>query len=136
MRKGLSNLGVFYSEKGINGDKRCIMVDYRDAHMFRVSSSAASAISNVEHPWLIYCLATGYERNGKLRMEVVEVKVRKKIYHSDQEFLNLVNEAHEALKHEFKINNKLTNLSWLASPNGEEITREQIDAVLTKYGAW
>ncbi len=136
MRKGLANLGVFYSDKGINGDKRCIMVDYRDAHKFRVTESAARAIANIEHPWNIYCIATGFESNGKERLSVHIVDANNRIYQSEPEFLRLINEAHEALAEEFSQYNRLTNLSWLAQPNGEHITNEQIDLVVKEYGAW
>ena len=136
MRKGLFGLAVFNSRNGINGDKRCLMVDYRDGHKFRVSENAARAIADVEHPWVIYCIATGVERNGKARMEVGVAKVDRRLYQSEPEFLNFINNAHEALEADFKDRNKLTNVSWLAQPNGERITHEQIAAILTKYGAW
>ena len=52
------------------------------------------------------------------------------------QLVDYLNEAHEALAEEFKQRNELTNLCWLAVPNGDSISNEQIDNILTVKRAW
>ena len=133
-RRGLRNLAVFHSQRSMDGKYTCIMVNYKTANQEKVCQSMAFAIGEVRHKWNIHLLATGKESNGKKRLEVDYVPITEPLLQSD--LVDYLDWRHKELAESFKARNELTNVSWLAVPNGDDISLEQIDAILTKYGAW
>lgn len=131
---GLKNTAVFHSRKN-EGDKyTCIVIDYMTARKLTVGRSMAFAIGEIRHKWNIHLIAVGVESNGKSRFEVDEVPITEPLLQSQlEEYLNW---RHEELISEFEQRNQLTNAVWLAVPNGDSITNEQIDAILTRYDGW
>ena len=114
--------------------KEGIMVNYKTTNKVTVGQSMAFAVGEIKHKWSIHMLAIGVESNGKKRFEVEEVALPEPLF--QHQLVDYLNEHHEALKVKFEERNKLTNLAWLAVPNGDSIDNDQIDAILTKYGAW
>lgn len=133
-RRGLKNLAVFHSKKDCDKKFTCIMVNYKTAKQVTVGQSMAFAVGEIKHKWSIHMLAIGVESNGKKRFEVEEVALPEPLF--QHQLVDYLNEHHEALRVKFEERNKLTNLAWLAVPNGDSIDNDQIDAILTKYGAW
>jgi hypothetical protein len=133
-RIGLKNLAVFHSQSELNDGFTCIVVNYKTAKQVTVGQSMAYVISEVRHKWAIHMIAVGVESNGKSRFEVEEMVLPVPLLQS--QLVDYLNEHHQALADEFAKRNKLTNLAWLAVPNGDSISNEQIDKILTKYKAW
>lgn len=133
-RLGLKNLAVFHSKKDTGKTFTCTMINFKTAKQVIVGQSMAFAVSEIKHKWSIHMIAIGTESNGKKRFEVEEVVLPEPLF--QHQLVDYLNDQHEALRVEFEKRNKLTNLAWLAVPNGDSISNEQIDAILTKYEAW
>ena len=131
---GLKNLAVFHSQNANHEKYTAELVNYKTARSTDVGLSMAGAITKIRHLWNIHLIAVGVESNGKSRFEVEEVKLTEPLYQS--QLVDYLNDAHDDLAEDFKQRNTLTNLCWLAVPNGDSISNEQIDAILTKYEAW
>ncbi|APC46255.1 hypothetical protein [Pseudoalteromonas phage PHS3] len=133
-RVGLKNLAVFHSQKDSGEKYTCLCVNFKTGEQIKVGQSMAFAISEIRHKWNIHLIASGKESNGKTRFEVDQVPITEPLLQSDLvEYLDWRHKEHAA---NFEKRNELTNVSWLAVPNGDDITNEQIDLILTKYGAW
>ena len=133
-RVGLKNLAVFHSQKDSGEKYTCLCVNFKTGEQIQVGQSMAFAISEIRHKWNIHLIASGKESNGKARFEVDQVPITEPLLQSDLvEYLDWRHKDHAA---NFEKRNELTNVSWLAVANGDDITNEQIDLILTKYGAW
>ena len=133
-RVGLKNLAVFHSQKDSGEKYTCLCVNFKTGEQIQVGQSMAFAISEIRHKWNIHLIASGKESNGKTRFEIEQVPITEPLLQSDLvEYLDWRHKDHAA---NFERRNELTNVSWLAVPNGDDITNEQIDLILTKYGAW
>lgn len=133
-RAGLKNLAVFHSQTDDNEKYTAHMLNFKTGRCIDVGYSMAKAVSEIRHLWSIHLIAVGVEKNGKSRFEVEEVKLTEPLLQS--QLVDYLNEAHNALAEEFKQRNELTNLCWLAVPNGDSISNEQIDNILTVKRAW
>lgn len=133
-RAGLKNLAVWHSQISGNEKFTAEILNYKTSRSIDVGYSMAKAVSEIRHLWNIHLIAVGIERNGKSRFEVEEVKLTEPLLQS--QLVDYLNEAHNALAEEFKQRNELTNLCWLAVPNGDSISNEQIDNILTVKRAW
>ena len=133
-RIGLKDLTVFHSKRTSGEKFTCEVINFKTASKCNVGQSMAFAIGEIKHKWNIHLIASGVESNGKKRFEVDEVPITEPLLQSDLvEYLDWRHKEH-AIK--FQQRNELTNVSWLAVPNGTSISDEQIDSILTKYGAW
>ncbi|QIG62468.1 hypothetical protein [Pseudoalteromonas phage AL] len=133
-RVGLKNLAVFHSQKDSGEKYTCLCVNFKTGEQIQVGQSMAFAISEIRHKWNIHLIASGKESNGKARFEVDQVPITEPLLQSDLvEYLDWRHKDHAA---NFEKRNELTNVSWLAVATGDDITNEQIDLILTKYGAW
>ncbi|AQN32318.1 hypothetical protein [Pseudoalteromonas phage PHS21] len=133
-RVGLKSLAVFHSQKDSGEKYTCMCVNFKTGEQIKVGQSMAFAISEIRHKWNIHLIASGKESNGKTRFEVDQVPITEPLLQSDLvEYLDWRHKEHAA---NFEKRNELTNVSWLAVANGDDITNEQIDLILTKYGAW
>ncbi len=133
-RLGLRNLAVFHSQKDAGKQFTCICLNFKTGNNIALGKSMAFAISEIRHKWNIHLIASGVESNGKKRFEVDQVPITQPLLQSD--LVEYLDWRHKDLAENFKKRNELTNVSWLAVPNGDEITNEQIDLILTKYKAW
>lgn len=133
-RAGLKNLAVFHSQIDENEKYTAHMLNFKTGRCIDVGYSMAQAVSKIRHLWNIHLIAVGVESNGKSRFEVEEVKLTESLLQS--QLVDYLNEAHEALAESFRERNTLTNLCWLAVPNGDSISNEQIDNILTVRRAW
>ena len=133
-RVGLKSLAVFHSQKDSGEKYTCMCVNFKTGDQIQVGQSLAFAIGKIRHKWNIHLIASGKESNGKARFEVDQVPITEPLLQSDLvEYLDWRHKDHAA---NFQKRNELTNVAWLAVPNGDDITNEQIDLILTKYGAW
>lgn len=133
-RVGLRGLAIFHSEHDNNEDYAAHVVNYKTASKHRVGESMAFALNSVRHLWNVHLLAIGRESNGKNRLEIDYAKIKQPLLQSD--LVEYLNERHNEFAEQFKQRNTLTNLAWLAVPNGDDVEPEQIDNILTKFGAW
>ena len=133
-RVGLKNLAVFHSQKDSTEKYTCLCVNFKTAEQIAVGASMAFAISEIRHKWNIHLLATGIESNGKKRLEVDCVPITEPLLQSD--LVEYLDWRHKDLASKFRERNELTNVAWLAVPNGDDISLEQIDEILTRYKAW
>lgn len=131
---GLKNLSVFHSQKDSGEKFTCNVVNFKTSRKVKVTKSMAFAIGEIKHEWNIHLIASGKESNGKLRFEVEEVPLSEPLLQSD--LIDYLDWRHKEMAVKFKERNELTNVSWLAVMNGDSINDDQIDAILTKYGAW
>lgn len=133
-RLGLKDLAVFHSEHENSDKYTAHMVNYKTTSKQKVSQSMAFALNNIRHKWNVHLLAIGVESNGKSRFEIDYVKIKEPLLQSD--LVDYLNDRHDEFAEQFKKRNTLTNLAWLAVPNGNDVEPEQIDSILTKFGAW
>lgn len=130
MRFGLNNLAVWRDES----QKKAEVVDYKHCRNVVITDSIVKAITEVRHKWNIHLIAIGHESNGKLRFKVEEKPITEPLL--QEQLVDYLVSEHEILAAEFSERNTLTNVAWLAVPNGNTITTEQIDAILDYKDAW
>lgn len=133
-RAGLSRLAVFHSQNANTEKFTAEIINYKSGRSIDVGYSMAKSIEKIRHLWNIHLIAVGVESNGKSRFEVEEVKIKEPLLQS--QLVDYLNEAHGELAESFRERNQLTNLCWLAVPNGDSISDEQIDNIITIKGAW
>ncbi len=133
-RLGLKNLAVFHSQKDAGEQFSCTCLNFKTAKKVLVGKSMALAIADIRHKWNVHLIASGIESNGKKRFEVDQVPITEPLLQSD--LIEYLDWRHKELAESFKNRNQLTNVSWLAVPNGDEISDEQIDIILTNNEAW
>lgn len=133
-RRGLQSLAVFHSQKDSAEKYTCLCVNFKTTEQIAVGTSLAFAIGEIRHKWNVHLLATGIESNGKKRLEVDCVPITEPLLQSD--LVEYLDWRHKDLASKFSHRNELTNVAWLAVPNGDDISLEQIDEILTRYKAW
>lgn len=113
------------------------MVNYKALKSEDIGRSMAFAITNVRHKWQILLLAIGEDDNGKKYFKVDPVQVKHEMYQSDlSEYLD---KRHKDFISKSFNKNHLTNVAWVAIPNGQEadsITDEMLDNLITFKNAW
>lgn len=133
---GLRNLGVWHSQR-TESDYTAEVVNYKTLKTEDVGRSMVFAITNVRHLWQILLLAIGEDDNGKKYFKVDPVQIKTEMYQSDlSEYLD---KRHKDFIAKSFNKNHLTNVAWLAVPNGQAadaITDEMIDKLITNKGAW
>jgi hypothetical protein len=133
-RRGLKDLAIWHSELDRDNDYTAELINYKQARSITVGQSMAHVLTKVRHKWNVHLLAIGIESNGKSRFEVDEVPITEPLLQAD--LVEYLDWRHKEFAKEFEQRNKLTNVAWLAVPNGEQITNEQIDEILTKFKGW
>lgn len=132
-RLGLKDLGVWHDEK-CDAEYTSEIINYKRCRPIDVGLSMINAIVKVKHLWNIHLIVIGRESNGKRRFEVEEHAIPEPLFQSD--LVSYLNEAHKEFAGQFAARNELTNVAWLAVPNGNTATGEQIEAIINYKGAW
>lgn len=131
---GLKNVAVYHSQRNIDNKYTCCTVNVKSGNEIPTGESMAFAIIQVRHKWSIHLLAIGEDDNGRKYFKVDEVVLSDELYqHQLVEYLDW---RHKDFVQKSFNKNHLTNVAWIASPNGELLTDEQIDNILTKQGGY
>ena len=133
-RAGLRNLSVFHSQKSDNEKYTCLCVNFKTTEQISVGPSMAFAIGEIRHKWNVHLIATGIDSDGKRYFKVDAVPLSEPLLQSD--LVEYLDWRHKDFVEKSFNKAHLTNVAWLAVPNGDDISNEQIDAILTKYKAW
>ena len=133
---GLRSLGVWHSQR-TESDYTAEVVNYKTLKSEDVGTSMVFAITKVRHFWQILLLAIGEDDSGKKYFKVDPVQVKHEMFQSD--LAEYLDQRHKDFIAKSFNKNHLTNVAWLAVPNGSEadsITDEMIDNLITAKGAW
>lgn len=133
---GLKNLGVWHSER-TESEYTAEVVNYKYVKDEPLGQSLAYAIMNIRHKWQILLLAIGEDDNGKKYFKVDPVQIKHEMYQSD--LAEYLDKRHKDFIAKSFNKNHLTNIAWLAAPNGEQadsITDEMLDRLITYKKAW
>lgn len=98
-----------------------------------ISQTLANALIDVPYKWLQHCVITGKRQDGQLysKLEVLEAPHPVK-----QSQISLAcNEQHQNMLKEFNHMHLLT-VAWIASPNGVELDNDELNEILTHFGAY
>ena len=131
---GLRNLAVWHQENNNNEKYTAEVVNFMKCRDTHVGESMISAILKIRHMWNVHLIVIGVESNGKSRIEVEEKAITEPLY--QHQIVDYLNEEHELLRQEFAKYNTVTNLAWLAVPNGDSIPTDKIDEIITYKRAW
>ena len=135
-RVGLKNLGVWHSEK-TESEYTAEIVNYRHLKDEPIGKSMAFAIINIKHKWQILLLAIGEDDNGRKYFKVDPVQIKHEMYQAD--LAEYLDQRHKDFINKSFNKNHLTNVAWIAVPNGQEadnITDEMLDKLITFKNAW
>lgn len=135
-RVGLRHLAVWHSHN-TEADYTAELVNIKSCNTIPVGESTVFAITKVRHKWQILLLAIGEDDNGKKYFKVDPVQVVNEMYQSD--LAEYLDSRHKEFVAKSFNKNHLTNVAWVAVPNGFEadnITDHQIDKLITAKGAW
>lgn len=131
-RVGLKNLGVWRSVRD-NEQYSAELVNYKTGKLIKVTQSMASIIINIRHRWTIHMLAIGFDgTRNYFKCEVAQPK-HEMLQADLAEYLDV--EHRRFVETEFN-KSHLTNVAWLAIPNGVELENEEISAFLDRVEAW
>ena len=133
---GLRNLGVWHSQR-TESDYTAEVINYKTLKKEDVGPSMVFAITKVRHLWQMLLLAIGEDDNGKKYFKVDPVQIKHEMYQSD--LAEYLDKRHKDFIAKSFNKNHLTNVAWLAVPNGQaadSITDEQIDKIITANEAW
>lgn len=131
---GLRNLAVFHSHRDRGEKYTCSIVNIKTVSSVTVSQSMAFAIGEIRHKWNVHLLAIGVDGSGKGYFKVDEVAISEPLLQS--QLVDYLDWRHKDFVDKSFNKNHLTNVAWLAVPNGDSISNEQIDNILTKYEAY
>jgi hypothetical protein len=132
-RLGLKDLAVWHDEKS-DAEYTSEIINYKRCRSIDIGLSMINAIIKVKHKWNIHLIAIGHESNGKRRFEVQEHAISEPLLQS--QLVDYLNAVHAEFAEKFATRNTLTNVAWLAVPNGDTITTEQVEAVISYKDAW
>lgn len=133
---GLKNLGVWHSQR-TESEYTAEVINYIKLKKEDIGQSMAFAITKVRHKWQILLLAIGEDDQGKKYFKVDPVQVKHEMYQSD--LAEYLDKRHKDFIAKSFNKNHLTNVAWLAVPNGyaaDRVTDEQIDKIITFNEAW
>jgi len=130
MRFGLNNLAVWRDES----QKKAEIVDYKHCRNVVITDSIVKAVTEVRHKWNIHLIAIGLDSNEDPCFKLEEHLVNEPLL--QEQLVDYLVCKHEILAAEFSGCNTLTNVAWLAVPNGDTITTEQVEAVINYKDAW
>ncbi|QDP46603.1 MAG: hypothetical protein Tp1137MES00d2C23059491_22 [Prokaryotic dsDNA virus sp.] len=133
---GLRNLGVWHSQR-TDSEYTAEVVNYKTLKSEDVGRSMVFAITKVRHKWQILLLAIGEDDSGKKYFKVDPVQIKHEMFQSD--LAEYLDQRHKYFIAKSFNKNHLTNVAWLAVPNGSEadaITDEMIDKLITHKDAW
>ncbi|QAY18011.1 hypothetical protein [Pseudoalteromonas phage C7] len=135
-RVGLKNLAVWHSHN-TESDYTAELVNVKSYKTIPVGESTVFAITKIKHKWQVLLLAIGEDGSGKKYFKVDPVQIINEMYQSDlAEYLDA---RHKDFVAKSFNKNHLTNVAWLAVPNGfeaDKLTDRQIDELITAKGAW
>lgn len=130
--RGLKNLGVWRSVKK-ETNYTAELVNYKTGGDVEVTQTIANTIINIRHKWCIHMLGIGFDGNRHYFKSEVAIPDRE-MYQADlSEYLDT--EHKRFIDQEFN-SNHLTNVAWLAVPNGVELTEEELSHLIDKREAW
>ncbi len=133
---GLRKLAVWHSQR-TESEYTAEVVNYKTLKSEAVGPSLATAITKMRHKWQILLLAIGEDETGRKYFKVDPVQVKHEMFQS--ELAEYLDERHKDFIAKSFNKNHLTNVAWLAVPNGSEadnISDELIDRLITAKGAW
>lgn len=131
-RAGLKDLGVWSDVKNL--DYKCEVVNYKTGKSLTPSDVMKTSIANVRYFWNIQLVVVGCESNGKQRIEIASLQSEREYYHD--ELIPKLKSEHEKLAADFAQKNKVTNLCWLAVPNGVDVNEECIWSLIESRNSW
>lgn len=135
-RMGLKNLAVWHSHN-TESDYTAELINLKNFMSLKVDESKVFAVTKIRHKWQIILLAIGQDDTGKKYFKVDPVQIINEMYQSDlAEYLDT---RHKKFVGDKFNKNHLTNVAWLAVPDGsiaDRITDEQLDKLITFKKAW
>lgn len=129
-KAGLKNVAVYHSERDKGKRISCCTVNFKTANEIPTGSSMARVLVNMRFKWNIHLLAIGIDNDGRKYFKVDEVPVTKELHQHD--LVEYLEWRHDDFVTKSFNKNHLTNKAWIAVPNGDSLTNEQIDNILTK----
>ena len=135
-RVGLKNLAVWHSQK-TESDYTAELVNVKTYRTIPVGESTVFAITKIRHKWQVLLLAISIDNDGRKYFKVDPVQVVNEMYQSD--LAEYLDKRHKDFVSKSFNKNHLTNVAWVAVPNGfeaDKITDQQIDELITEKGAW
>jgi len=130
-KAGLKNLAVVC--KTLGNDNGWFYINTKTGNTISRGKSLDFAISKLRHQWGIVTVATGYESKGDRCLKINDVKLM------DAQPQNImtsyIQEDLKGLVRKMR-GKSLCNAVWLAIPNGDELTKERIEFLMEKIGAW
>ena len=135
-RMGLKNLAVWHSQK-TESDYTAELVNVKTYRTIPVGESTVFAITKIRHKWQVLLLAIGIDNDGRKYFKVDPVQVVNEMYQSD--LAEYLDKRHKGFVAKSFNKNHLTNVAWIAVPNGfeaDKITDQQIDELITEKEAW
>ena len=135
-RVGLRHLAVWHNHN-TESEYTAEIVNVNSFKSLDIGKSMAFAVTQVRHKWQILLLAIGEDDNGKKYFKVDPVQVINEMYQSD--LAEYLDQRHKDFVAKSFNKSHLTNVAWLAMPNGIEadnLSDKQIDELITAKGAW
>lgn len=135
-RIGLKNLAVWHSHN-TESEYTAELINVKSYNTIPVGESTVFAITKIKHKWQVLLLAIGEDDSGKKYFKVDPVQIINEMYQSD--LAEYLDQRHKDFVAKSFNKNHLTNVAWIAVPNGfeaDKITDRQIDELITAKGAW
>ena len=109
------------------------LINYKSGQDVEINNTLANTIIKLRHKWVIHMLAIGSDGTRSYFKSAVAIPDREMYQRDLSEFLN--EEHKEFVRKEFN-KKHLTNVAWIAIPNGVELTEKELEFVIDAKGAW
>ena len=131
-RSSLKNVGVWHSVRE-KGGSYAQLINYKNGKEVAITSSLANMITNIRHNWIIHMMAIGHDGTRSYFKSEVAIPDRPMLQANLSSFLD--KKHREFVKTEFN-SKHLTNVAWIAIPNGVELNEKEIAFVIDQKKAW
>lgn len=132
VKQGLKNIGVFRSvQKQEQGS--CEVINYKSGNRVDMGQSMARAIIELRHKWTIHIMALGW--NGfdhYMKSETIECT--NPMFQA--ELADYLDKEHKAFVKREMNPDHLTDLCWVAIPNGDDLNENELGELLDKLNIW
>ena len=135
-RVGLRHLAIWHSEK-TTGDYTAEVINTKSLKPEPIGQSVAFALNKIKHRWQILLLAIGEDSNGKKYFKVDPVQLKTEMLQS--ELVEYLNDRHKSFIEKSFNKSHLTNVAWVAQPNGWELdnfTDDDLSRIIDIKDAW
>jgi len=135
-RVGLRHLAIWHSEK-TTGDYTAEVINTKSLKPEPIGQSVAFALNKIKHRWQIFLLAIGEDSNGKKYFKVDPVQLKTEMLQS--ELVEYLNDRHKSFIEKSFNKSHLTNVAWVAQPNGWELdnfTDDDLSRIIDIKDAW